>query len=403
MKSRTGHGNLIQSGQVLQYGDSRREQQGMSRPRVILRIVDGRAVDADQSSSRINEKLRCRTGQKGCASAVLCTGLMPVGVQQDGMPGNLEGPEQFGSDRTAGDAAEAYDDGRQVGKQFSRISARQLVGRTAAGSLVWLGDDLHVAEPDVRDHEQAEVPDEQVREFVLGDVRARRIESEPLGLKAPTVREGQFRVELDAILLLGHRRTPPIAKFQHDAAMVQPLDVPRLAAGDNLVLRPWQLDDLPLVQEASADEYIPLITTIPAEYSPEAGNAFVQRQWDRAATGAGYPFVITHDNRPIGAIGLWLRDADQGRASLGYWVVQAARGQGVAAAALRAVTAWGLDDLRMPRLQLYVEPWNTASSRTAESVGFQPEGLLRSWQPVGQERRDMIMYSLLNAGLADRR
>ncbi|MER7246369.1 GNAT family protein [Kribbella sp. NPDC000426] len=181
-----------------------------------------------------------------------------------------------------------------------------------------------------------------------------------------------------------------------------PLDVPRLAAGDRHVLRAWSLDDLPLVQEASADNYIPLVTTIPSMYSRAAGEAFVRRQWERASSGAGYPFVIVRveDERPLGMVGLWLKDQGQGRASLGYWLVGSARGQGVAAAALHAVVRWALSDLRMPRLELYVEPWNAASRRTAERVGFQREGLLRSWQQVGDERRDMIMYSMLGVDLS---
>ncbi|MFC9588748.1 GNAT family N-acetyltransferase [Streptomyces sp. NPDC056944] len=184
--------------------------------------------------------------------------------------------------------------------------------------------------------------------------------------------------------------------------MIHPLEVPRLAAGGSFVLRPWEMRDLPLVQEASSDDYIPLITTIPSAYSQEAAEAFVRRQWERASTGSGYPFVIVRieDGQPVGSIGLWLRDVSEGRASLGYWVASSARGQGVAAAALRAVAAWALGDLRIPRLQLCVEPWNAASARTAETVGFRREGLLRSWQTVGEERRDMIMYSMLSADLS---
>jgi RimJ/RimL family protein N-acetyltransferase len=184
--------------------------------------------------------------------------------------------------------------------------------------------------------------------------------------------------------------------------MVTPLDVPRLVAGDSFVLRPWELGDLPLVREASSDEHIPLISTVPSAYSQEAGEAFIRRQWERAATASGYPFVIVRveDGQPLGTVGLWLKDLNEGRASLGYWVVGPARGQGVAAEALRTVAAWALGDLQIPRLQLYVEPWNVASRRTAERVGFQREGLLRSWQRVGEERRDMIMYSMLGVGLS---
>ncbi|MFJ3709825.1 GNAT family N-acetyltransferase [Streptomyces sp. NPDC090053] len=86
----------------------------------------------------------------------------------------------------------------------------------------------------------------------------------------------------------------------------EPLEVPRLTAGDKFLLRPWQLDDLPLVREASSDDHIPLITTVPAVYSQEAGEAFVRRQWERASTGSGFPFVIVRieDGRPLGMVGL---------------------------------------------------------------------------------------------------
>ncbi|MCT6776597.1 GNAT family N-acetyltransferase [Streptomyces sp. CS7] len=179
----------------------------------------------------------------------------------------------------------------------------------------------------------------------------------------------------------------------------EPLTVPSMSAGPDFVLRPWEMSDLPLIREASLDPYIPLITTIPAPYSEAAAEAFVRRQWERAATGAGYPFAIvrSRDRRPVGAIGLWLRELPEGRASLGYWLTDLARGQGVARAALRTVTGWALRDLGVPRLQLYIEPWNTASARIAEDIGFRREGLLRGWQQVGDERRDMAVYALLNS------
>ncbi|SEL14594.1 GNAT family N-acetyltransferase [Streptacidiphilus jiangxiensis] len=179
---------------------------------------------------------------------------------------------------------------------------------------------------------------------------------------------------------------------------MEPLDVPVLAADGGFTLRPWTMaePDLELVREAAEDELIPLITTVPAAYSRSEGIAFVERQWQRALTRTGYPFVIeAADGRPVGNIGLWLRNLSDGRASLGYWVVASARGRRAAGAGLDAVARWALTELGIPRLELYVEPWNEASWRTAERVGFTREGLLRGWQLVGTERRDMFMYSLL--------
>ena len=86
---------------------------------------------------------------------------------------------------------------------------------------------------------------------------------------------------------------------------------------------------------------------------------------------------------------------DLGRASVGYWVVPSARGRRAAGFAVASLAAWVFDQLAIPRLELHVEPWNVASIRTAERAGFVREGLLRSWQGVGDERRDVYADPLL--------
>lgn len=175
--------------------------------------------------------------------------------------------------------------------------------------------------------------------------------------------------------------------------------LPVLDAG-GYVLRPWTLADLAVVEEASRDDLIPLITTVPSPYSHEQGVAFIQSQWNRAAPGAGYSFAIAeHCGRAVGQIGLWLRSADEGRASLGYWIAASARGRGAAAQALTAIAYWAFGFPGIDRLELYVEPWNVASVRTAERARFQREGLLRSWRPVGGQPKDMFMYSRVRADL----
>src|SRR5260221_1428429 len=158
------------------------------------------------------------------------------------------------------------------------------------------------------------------------------------------------------------------------------LIVSTLAAGE-FRLRPFTLADIDAVREASSDPHIPLITTVPAAFTEDEGRRFIERQWSRAEQGTDYSFAIAGagTDRAVGQVGLWLKDISQGRASVGYWVVRSARGGGTAGAAVRALTRWAHQDLQVPRLELQVEPWNTASIRTAEKAGYQREGLLRSW------------------------
>lgn len=181
------------------------------------------------------------------------------------------------------------------------------------------------------------------------------------------------------------------------AAFSAPLDVPELTNG-SVLLRPFALTDLPLLRAAAEDPYIPAITSVPAVYSDDSGRGFIERQQTLALEGHGYSFVIADATNPRqgrGAIGLWLRDIESGRASIGYWVAPPARGNHRAAEALRTVTAFAFDELAIPRLHLFIEPWNVASQRTAVAAGFGQEALLHGWERIGDTQHDAYCYALL--------
>jgi RimJ/RimL family protein N-acetyltransferase len=178
---------------------------------------------------------------------------------------------------------------------------------------------------------------------------------------------------------------------EYDKVLVLPL-----LAGRTVVLRSFQPADAPMIQESSSDPLIPLITTVPSDNSVDAALAFIERQHNRLQSHAGYSFAIADENDiAVGQIGLWLRNEDHGRASIGYWIRPSARQRGYAADALVAIVAWARTLPNLHRLELCVEPWNEGSWRAAEKAGFQREGLLRAWQRVGGVHRDMFMYSLL--------
>jgi RimJ/RimL family protein N-acetyltransferase len=182
-------------------------------------------------------------------------------------------------------------------------------------------------------------------------------------------------------------------------ALSPPLRVPRLTCSP-VLLRPYGLADLDLVRAASADPLIPSITSVPRTYSDDAARDFIERQHRRAIDGDGFSFVIAEESDPavgVGSIGLWLHEIESGRASVGYWLVEPARGRGLAGHALRAVSAHAFGALSIPRLHLFVEPWNVASARTAESAGFRREATLRGWEQIDGEQRDVECFALLRS------
>jgi len=162
-------------------------------------------------------------------------------------------------------------------------------------------------------------------------------------------------------------------------------------------LRPFQNTDVALVQQASMDLYITQITTVPFQGTEQQCLDFIQRQRNRSAEGAGYSFAIAdlETDQAVGQIGLWLCNANRGRASIGYWVAPGHQRRGVLNAALQAIGDWALTYPGIHRVELYVEPWNEGSWKAAEHCGFAREGLLRGWEIIGGEAKDLYMYSRL--------
>ncbi|AWB87254.1 GNAT family N-acetyltransferase [Mycetocola zhujimingii] len=176
-----------------------------------------------------------------------------------------------------------------------------------------------------------------------------------------------------------------------------PMELP-LLGGPRLRLRAWRASDVPTVQEASRDQLIPSITTVPSTDGEREALDFVARQHDRLRTREGYSFVIADaSDRAVGHIGMFFAAGAGARASVGYWIVASQRQQGYAAEALETLTSWARHHPDLDRLELYVEPWNRGSWRAAESAGYEREGLLRAWQRIDGTPRDMYMYAQLTA------
>jgi RimJ/RimL family protein N-acetyltransferase len=167
--------------------------------------------------------------------------------------------------------------------------------------------------------------------------------------------------------------------------------------GDDLVtLRAWRQSDLPVIAEAGQDPYIPLITTIPARYTPQDGQAFLRRQWDQAAEGRGYPLAIAAATTGdvVGMATLTGINWTHRRAGIGYWVLSRHRGHGYATAAA-ALLPGIARDIGLVRIEALIEPDNVASQAVCRAAGLLREGLLRSYYRIGSANRDMLIFGMV--------
>ncbi|MFJ4323041.1 GNAT family N-acetyltransferase [Streptomyces tricolor] len=143
-------------------------------------------------------------------------------------------------------------------------------------------------------------------------------------------------------------------------------------------LRPWGPEDADALVAAGQDAAIRRwnLFTVADRADARARIARMHERW-RAETGAVWA-LARPDGPAVGLIGLNDVDLAGGSAELVYWLLPAARGDGLAVAATRRLARWALADLGLHRLRLCHSTANPASCRVAEKAGFTFEGTQRS-------------------------
>lgn len=182
----------------------------------------------------------------------------------------------------------------------------------------------------------------------------------------------------------------------------RPIEFPVEGLSDGVVLLRLPADaDIPRIVEACRDPEVARYTTVPSPYQPSHTVEWMQRGMAGLASGTDVNTVIAaaDDSDVLGTISLHEINRAASRCVAGYLVAPWARGQGVAARALRLICGFAFAELRLARVEVTIEPENTASRATAEAAGFRQEGLLRSYMTIAGARREMLMYSLLPSDL----
>ena len=169
------------------------------------------------------------------------------------------------------------------------------------------------------------------------------------------------------------------------------LCVPGVSRQPALILRPWRAADVPaLAAEMSREHRTEGMWSSPDERQARTGLpgerdaawwfASQERGW-RDGDRLGFA-VLAADNAGgcvlAGHVGLKNREeagriGERGTAEIGYWTAVAARGRGIAPAAVRAVTDWVFETFAgasLRQIMLVHDVGNPASCRAAEKAGY---------------------------------
>jgi len=166
--------------------------------------------------------------------------------------------------------------------------------------------------------------------------------------------------------------------------------------GPNVRLRiPREADAQRLFELASDPEVTRFFSWGPYQDRSEAV-AWLETLPQRRADGIALELAIVDpDDWVIGVIAVLEVSKRDRRAVVGIWLGQAYWGTGASAESEALLAYLAFEPLRMERLGAWVDVRNPRSQRAFERIGYVREGVLRAWHRHGDERRDLVAYSLL--------
>jgi len=122
-----------------------------------------------------------------------------------------------------------------------------------------------------------------------------------------------------------------------------------------------------------------------------------QEQWRTDGPTRAFGIRLAVSGDLVG--GCEIRLQGDGIAHISFWVFPPFRRMGYATRAIRLACNYAFTHLDVHRIELYSEVDNTASSGVARRVGFTNEGVLRRQGRFGDQRRDMVLHTLLSSHL----
>jgi [ribosomal protein S5]-alanine N-acetyltransferase len=169
--------------------------------------------------------------------------------------------------------------------------------------------------------------------------------------------------------------------------------VPVRLAGDGVVLRPLRPDDARAFAGAFADDP-QLGAWVGFEEDPD-------EDWFRDSLERderpGFQLAVTASGSDafLGLVIVHHVEAEHGRAEVGFWLVRAARGDGLGRRAVGLLVDWLFDHPWLRRLELTTTPDNTGAVALAQSLGFTREGVLRQRRVERGKAVDIVWFGLL--------
>jgi ribosomal-protein-alanine N-acetyltransferase len=171
---------------------------------------------------------------------------------------------------------------------------------------------------------------------------------------------------------------------------------PLTVTGPRLSLRYAEAEDAPRLLELGSDPAVTRFFSWGPYARVEEPQAYIASLAGKRDRGEMLEFLVDHrEHGPIGVTGLSELAPRDRRATVGSWFGRGYWGSGANLESKALVAALAFDTLGLDRLTAWANTRNGRSQAALERVGFEREGVLRSWHRHGSERHDVVVFGMV--------
>lgn len=170
--------------------------------------------------------------------------------------------------------------------------------------------------------------------------------------------------------------------------------------GKSFILRPFRKGDEASLQRNINNKRIYKYTlTVPYPYTKKNANDWIKNCLNdfKNKKRDKVRFAIIKNNEVIGSVGFhdFKIKNQKHKAELGYWLTEQYWGKGIMTEAVKLVTKYGFEKLKLKRIYACCFEPNKASAKVLEKAGFQYEGKMRKAVIKDGKYYDELIYAKL--------
>ena len=160
------------------------------------------------------------------------------------------------------------------------------------------------------------------------------------------------------------------------------------------ILRPFKKgDESSLIENINNRKIAKNTSAIPYPYRLKDARSWIKSnlKLNKKKKKSEINFAIDISGMVVGGIGF--RKIESHKAEIGYWLGEKYWGQGIMTTAVKLVTKYAFQELRLKRVYAHVLPFNKGSVRVLEKAGYKYEGKLKKDSLKNNKLIDSLMFA----------